>query len=100
MEEVLVLKLDRHWLERLADQGDLPGESLRSQPLVELAGKRRVLIEGHSGVSQYGKKRICVEVSYGAVAVEGFDLELARMTKAQLIIRGRIDRICVIRRDC
>ena len=99
MKGVLEMKQGRYWLERLADQADLSGESLSVMPLVEIAGNRRVLIEGHRGVTQYGCDCICVRVSYGTVAVNGIDLELAQMTKAQLIIRGKIHKITLIGRN-
>ena len=91
---------DGWWRDFLADQADLPGEAGSVQPLVELAGDRRVLIEHHQGVVQYGRACICVKVKYGVVSVEGCGLELARMSREQLIIRGQIDRICVNRRKC
>ena len=91
---------DRRWLDFLADQTDLPGEAGLGQPLVELAGDRRVLIEHHLGVVQYGRECICVKVNYGVICVEGCGLELARMSREQLIIRGRIHRISVNRRKC
>jgi len=88
------------WQDFLADQADLPGEAGSVQPLVELAGDRRVLMEHHQGVVQFGRERICVKVKYGVVSVEGCGLELARMSRDQLIIRGRIDRISLNRRKC
>ena len=92
------MKQNRHWLERLADQADLPGEMEMGKTVVELAGDRRVLIEHHSGVTQYGRTQICVRVRYGTVRILGCDLELARMSKQQLIISGRIDRVELCRR--
>lgn len=88
----------KNWVERLADSADLSGEPMPLQPLVELAGDRRVLIENHRGVVQYSRERICVKVRYGTVAVCGCGLELSRMTKEQLVISGRIDAITVTRR--
>lgn len=86
----------RRWLDQLADQADLPGEA--GLPLMELAGDRRVLIEHHQGVTQYSSGCICVKVKYGLLSVEGCGLELARMSREQLIIRGRIDQVRLIRR--
>ena len=92
------MKQYRHWLDRLADQTDLPGEMDMGQTVVELAGDRRVLIEHHRGVIQYGHQQICVRVRYGTLLVAGEALELARMTKQQLVICGRIDRVELCRR--
>ena len=86
----------RRWLDQLADQADLPGEA--GLPLMELAGDRRGLIEHHQGGTQYSSGCICVKVKYGLLSVEGCGLELARMSREQLIIRGRIDQVRLIRR--
>jgi len=67
-------------------------------PLVAIYGRRRVLIENHRGVTEYRKDRIGIRVSYGQIAVCGSGLELVRMSKEQLVIRGRIDSITVCRR--
>lgn len=88
----------RNWMERLAEGMDLPGEPLPGQPVVELAGDRRVLIENHRGVTGYSREEICVKVSYGIVRVCGCGLELSRMTREQLVISGRIDGISLQRR--
>ena len=85
-------------MERLADSMDLVGEPLPGQPLLELAGDRRVLIEHHKGVVQYCRERICVRVQYGTVCVCGGELELSRMTGDQLVISGRIDQITIGRK--
>lgn len=88
----------RNWMERLADSADLTGEPLPLQPLVELAGDRRVLIEHHQGVVQYSREKICVKVRYGIVAIAGCGLELRHMSRAQLAVAGRIDCISLERR--
>lgn len=95
---VLYLRENRHWLERLSEAADLPGENPPGQPIVELAGDRRVLIEHHRGVIQYGREQICVKVKYGTVTICGCGLELARMTKDQLVICGQIQSVSLCRR--
>ena len=95
---VLYLKESKYWLDRLTEGLDLPEENPTGQPVVELAGDRRILIEHHRGVIQYGTEQICVKVSYGTVKILGFGLELARMTKDQLVITGQIDSVTLCRR--
>lgn len=87
----------RGWIERLADSADLQGEAIPGQPLVELYGDRRILIEHHGGVTEYGRDKIQVKVRYGYLCVCGGCLELARMTAEQLVITGRIDSVNIIR---
>lgn len=89
----------KHLTERLADGVDLSGEVMPGVPVVELAGDRRVLIECHGGVTQYSCEKICVKVRYGQVTVSGCDLELASMTRDQLVITGRINSVQLLRRN-
>lgn len=77
-----------------ADLGALPGH-----PIVELAGDRRVLIENHFGVKEYGRERITVKMRYGEISIQGECLEILRMTREQLVIRGRITGLALRRRE-
>ena len=88
----------RNWLEKLSEGMDLPGEPIPGQPLVDLAGDRRVLVENHSAVIHYSGDMICVKVRYGHIRICGDCLSLSRMTKSQLVISGRIDSITLVRR--
>lgn len=90
--------MGKHFMERVADATDLQDEPIPGQPLVEIAGERRVLIERHCGVTEYGRQQICVKVKYGTVCVTGQGLELTRMTKEQLIISGCIECVKLERR--
>lgn len=87
------------WLERLMDTADLPGESVPGQTVAELLGERRVLIENHGGVTEYGRERIRVRVKYGELWVCGSCLEMMKMTSSQLVITGCVDSICLKRRQ-
>ena len=84
--------------QRLVDHSQLQGESLPGVPIVELAGDRRVLIERHDGVVEYGTEQIRVRVKYGIICVLGCDLQLKQMTKQQLIVSGQINSIQILRR--
>lgn len=88
----------RFLLDRLTEDADLAAQPLPGQPIVEIAGDRRVLIENHFGVKEYGTQRITVKVKYGCVCICGEHLELMHMTKEQLVICGRIDCVTVQRR--
>lgn len=87
----------RYFAERLAMAADLPDEPIPGQPLVEIAGQRRVLIENHLGVTQYGCDAIRVRVKYGAICVCGQRLELSKMSRGQLVITGCIDSVNLLR---
>lgn len=90
--------MGRFWREQLWEGTDLPGMALPGLPVVELFGDQRVLIENHGGVTEYGGCRIQVQMAYGQLAVCGQELQLARMTREQLVISGRIDSVTLCRR--
>ena len=83
--------------QRLIFAADLPDAPLPGLPLVEIYGQERVLIENHQGVTQYGRESICIKVRFGQIRISGCELELARMTKGQLVITGRIDGVSLFR---
>lgn len=88
----------RIWLEGLVRGTDFSIEPLPGKPIVEIAGDRRVLIENHLGVKAYGQEKITVNVAYGAISICGYGLEILRMTREQLVIRGKIDGVMLQRR--
>ena len=84
--------------ERLSEETDLLSEPYRGQPIVEIAGDRQVLIENHQGVKAYSRESILIKVKYGCICVCGCGLEMMRMTRDQLIIRGQIESVTLQRR--
>lgn len=94
------MKQQRNFLEKVVMGADLPGEALPGQPLVEIARDCRVIIENHGGVTAYGPNEIQVKVNYGKVSVCGCGLNLACMTKQQLVITGKIDNVTLHRGRC
>ena len=91
-------KENRLW-ELLSQAADLPDEVFPGQTLVEIVDDRRVLIENHRGVREYGHEKICVQVSYGMLQVCGQALHLRCMTRSQLVISGCIRGISLIRKE-
>ena len=80
-----------HWMRRRADHAELVDESLPGQPVVELVGEGRVLIESHRGVSAYSDQCICVKTKLGIVRIEGCNLKLTNMSATKLVISGEIE---------
>ena len=92
--------MERHrgFWERIAEHADLPGEPFPGESVVELVGERRILVENHRGVTEYGHERICIRLRCGILTVCGKNLELARMTKELLVITGTVDSVALQRR--
>lgn len=86
-------------LERAAEEMDISGQPIPGQPIIEVAGDRRVLIENHFGITQYCAEKICVKVRYGHITICGCNLVLSKMTRDQLIVMGRIDSVSIHRRQ-
>lgn len=84
--------------DNLMTQASMNTDSLPGQPIVEIAGDSRVLIECHKGVLAYSRERIQVGVRYGSLCICGCGLELVYMSREKLIICGRIDSVSLQRR--
>ena len=76
----------KNWKERLAG----PEQALTPRTLAEVYGTERVLVEQHKGIVSYGSELIRIGASYGFLLVEGEHLRLCCMSRAQLVIRGKI----------
>ena len=87
-----------HVIRNIMEQTASYPEAVPGHPIVEIAGECRVLIENHLGVAAYGKERILVKVNFGTVCIAGCNLEILRMTKEQLVIRGTIHSVGLQRR--
>ena len=70
---------------------------LSSLPLVELAGTGRLLIENHKGIADYSPEKICIKMGYGFLEISGNGLELAQITKDQLVVTGDITGLLLLR---
>ena len=88
---------DKNILNRISSIADLQDEPLPGMPLIELVGDCRVLIERHMGITEYTAERIVVKVNIGRFSIDGTDLEVVTMTKNQLIIKGTIFNINIIK---
>ena len=80
-------------LKRLTSFADNLGESAPGVTLAEAFGHHRVLIENHGGVLRYCPTEMVIKASYGSMVVSGKCLQLAVMTKHQLVITGEICQI-------
>lgn len=69
---------------------NLPAELVPGVPRLTMSGGSEVLIENHGGLKSYTNECIEVRGRNMLVQIRGEDLELAMMTKTEIIIRGII----------
>lgn len=93
------MKQGKNLWERLTPEAPMQEALLPGQPLIEIMGDHRVLIECHCGVKEYSQERIRVMVRRGSVVITGSCLELRCMTRDQLVIFGCIDCVTLKRRE-
>lgn len=80
-------------MERLRQMLEKAEAPLSPTTLVELRGRRRVLVEGHRGILGYGRDEILVATAEGVLHISGRDLQLCSMSREQLFVSGTIDAI-------
>ncbi len=73
----------------LAEKLDLPGEALGSL-LVTAVGRRRVLIENHSGIALYSDACLRLNAAGGFFSIYGSELRIRALGSRTLAIEGDI----------
>ncbi len=84
------MKKLRELPEELADRLDIPEELLHPASKLTVTAGRRVLVENHRGVLEYGWERVLVKLDRGRLSVYGEELRLMAMNRGELLISGRI----------
>lgn len=79
--------------EELADRLDLPEDVLLGAAKLSVTAGRRVLVENHRGILEYGTEQIVVNIGRGKIRLQGSDLRLVAMSKQELLISGRINSV-------
>lgn len=70
----------------------------KKQPIAEIIGKGRVLIENHQGVLAYSDKEIGIKVAYGTIEITGCNLQLMEISSEQLVVKGVVDSLQLLGR--
>jgi len=76
--------------EETAEKFDLPGEIVAGMPKVTVTGCRRVYIENHRGILEYGKERININGGRVIIKISGDNLCIKGMSGKELIVMGDI----------
>ena len=71
----------------------LPEDALLGTAKLTVTGGKRLLVENHRGVMDYGRERIVVSLGRGKLNISGTELVIAAMNRRELLIRGRIQSV-------
>ncbi|MDR0861900.1 MAG: sporulation protein [Oscillospiraceae bacterium] len=80
-------------LTRAAELFDLPADAIAGQMSLTMTGQRRLRIENHRGLLEYGNELIAVNTGGAVLRIYGSGLELAAMTADDLTVTGTLHRI-------
>ena len=85
------------FVERVTDVAMQSEEQIFKQPLLELCGEHRILIEHHRGIGEYTTSRIDVKVKFGTISICGDNLLIGKLTATQIVILGNIASITLFK---
>lgn len=77
-------------IDKVADVLDLPGEVIGGVPRVTVTGCRRVFIENHRGILEYGENEIDINGGRVVIKIRGDGLRLLSMNDGELLIAGTV----------
>ena len=87
---MVCLKKHRELLSELADRFSLPEEVIDGAAKITVTAGRRVLIENHRGIQEYGPERIVVCTQEGKLILSGAAMGIRGMDRHDLLIGGKM----------
>ena len=85
------------WIRKITDDAALEDEILPGQPVIELVGEGRALVEGHQGVSAYSDTCVCVKMNNIVAEISGCNLKLTYIDSSKLVVTGLIVSVHFVR---
>lgn len=74
----------------LCERMELPAEAVVGAAKLTVTDGRRILVENHRGLLEYGAEQIRVSTGRGQIILRGSGLTLGAMNGSELLIRGRL----------
>lgn len=78
------------FLDKAAEIFDIPEEVIAGMSRITITGCRRVLVENHKGILEYGSEVIHINCGRMILKLHGSDMELRSLNTTELLITGRI----------
>lgn len=86
-------KKDATLTERAVAYFDLPGQAVVGMNRITVTGGRKVQIENHKGIVEYGDRAIQIDGGKQLITVTGSRLTLKSMSNYELVIAGRVEKV-------
>lgn len=80
----------RFILEEAAEKFELPGQVVAGMPAVNITGCRRIYIENHKGILEYGGENISINGGRVIIKIRGEGLEIRGMSSRDIVITGTV----------
>ena len=78
------------FFDKAAEIFDIPSEVVAGMARITVTGCRRVLVENHKGILEYGSEEIHINGGRMVLKLRGSGMELRSMNTEELLITGRI----------
>ena len=88
-----MLKKRTALLDNLAEYLSLPEEAVSGAAKLSVTGGKRILIENHGGILEYGSERIVVRTAQGKLILSGTGLKLLGMSRRELLFGGKLQNV-------
>lgn len=75
---------------RASEVFEVPGEAALGVARVTVTGAKKVHIENHRGLIEYGPETIGVNAGGMTVKLRGRDMEISAMSDMELVVTGKI----------
>ena len=92
-QEVAALKKMGMLASDLAEKLDLPEDALLGAAKLTVTAGRKVLVENHKGILEYGTERIVISTGRGSICLQGGGLQLEAMNRNELLISGKLQNV-------
>ena len=84
------LKKIRAVAEELSDRLGLPGDLIFGSAKITVIASKRILVENHRGILEYGNERIVIRLDRAKLCLSGSGFEISAMNKNQILICGKL----------
>lgn len=91
-------KRKRTSFRKIDDILEMPKEIYSDEPKLTITGFEELIIENYKGILEYEDYYIRINTFIGIININGFNLNLKKMTEDDLKIMGRIESIDIERK--